>query len=40
MPVGFCYLTFVRENKQRNQRNGASRLKENVSEKLSIIDPL
>jgi hypothetical protein len=28
MPVGFCYLTFVRENKQRNQHNGASRFKE------------
>ena len=22
MPVGFCYLTFVCENKQRNQCNG------------------
>jgi hypothetical protein len=36
MPAGFCYLSFVRENKQRNQHNGASRSKE-MSQKSSAL---
>jgi hypothetical protein len=39
MPVGFCYLTFVCENKQRNQCNSVNLLRKFVKEKLSIIDP-
>ncbi len=37
---GFCYLTFVCQNKQRNNCNGANLLRKFVTEKLSIIDPL
>jgi hypothetical protein len=40
IPVGFCYLTSVCENKQGNQYNGANLLRKFVSEKVSIIDPL
>ncbi len=39
MPVGFTILLLYAENKQGNPRNGASRLRKNVSEKLSIINP-
>jgi hypothetical protein len=40
MPVGFTILLLYAENKQKNQCNGVSRLRKNVSEKLSIVDPL
>jgi hypothetical protein len=36
IPVGFCYLTFECENKQRNQYNGASLLR-NLSQKSSAL---
>ncbi len=40
IPAGFCHLTFVCENKQRNQCNGTNILRKFVTEKLSNIDLL
>ncbi len=40
MPVGYTILLLSAKQSRENQRNGASRFKKNVSEKLSIIYPL
>jgi hypothetical protein len=40
MPVGYTILLLSAKQSRENQRNGASRVKKNVSEKLSIIYPL
>ncbi len=39
IPVGFCCLTFLCENKQRNQYNGVNLLRKFVSEKLTLLTP-
>jgi hypothetical protein len=40
MPVGYTILLLSAKQSRENQCNGASRLKKNVSEKLSVIYPL
>ncbi len=40
MPVGYTILLLSAKQSRENQRNGASRFKKNVSEKLSVIYPL
>jgi hypothetical protein len=40
MPVGYTILLLSVKQSRENQRNGVSRFKKNVSEKLSIIYPL
>jgi hypothetical protein len=39
MPVGFTILLLYAENKQRNQRNGASRFKEKQSHATVPLNP-
>jgi hypothetical protein len=40
MPLGYAILLLSAKQSRENQCNGASRFKKNVSEKLSVINPL